>query len=539
MSKDEKKAKKKSLIYCRISTHSQEVEGHGLQSQETRCRQYAAQKGYEVAGVFPDTVSGGGDFMKRAGMVALLSFLDAQPDENFIVIFDDLKRFARDVEFHLKLREAFRQRGAQIECLNFRLGDSPEDEFIETIMAAQGALERKQNGRQVAQKMEARMQSGYWVHAAPLGYRYKAVKGRGKMLFQVEPFASIIHEAFDGYATGRFGSQAEVKRFFESQPAFPRNKNGVVTQQKVTELLTNPIYTGHIVSERYGIHWLKGHHEAIVSLDTFNKVQELRQRGAKAPKRKNIGDDFALRGMVTCCECNVPLRSSWSTGKYQRHPYYLCQTKGCSAYGKSIRRDKIEGEVGDLLKELQPTDQLITLARAMFKKAWDARVDLAKTAVHSAKKQIGDLDKQIEGLLMRVLDSTNQTVIRTYEDKISQLEFRKARLVDQMGNQVKPSGTFEEKLEPVLSFLANPWKLWESGSTPLRRTVLKLAFADRIPYCRNEGPRTPDIALPFRALGGISDQQLRFGAGGGTRTHTALRPSDFKSDMSTIPSRPR
>lgn len=29
-----------------------------------------------------------------------------------------------------------------------------------------------------------------------------------------------------------------------------------------------------------------------------------------------------------------------------------------------------------------------------------------------------------------------------------------------------------------------------------------------------------------------------FGAGGGTRTHTGIRPSDFKSDMSTIPSRP-
>ena len=28
------------------------------------------------------------------------------------------------------------------------------------------------------------------------------------------------------------------------------------------------------------------------------------------------------------------------------------------------------------------------------------------------------------------------------------------------------------------------------------------------------------------------------GAGGGTRTHMAVRPTDFKSDMSTIPSRP-
>lgn len=29
------------------------------------------------------------------------------------------------------------------------------------------------------------------------------------------------------------------------------------------------------------------------------------------------------------------------------------------------------------------------------------------------------------------------------------------------------------------------------------------------------------------------------GAGGGSRTHTAIRPPDFKSGMSTIPSRPR
>jgi len=130
-------------------------------------------------------------------MVHLLSFLDAQPNETFTVIFDDLKRFARDTRFHLDLRDAFRQRGARIECLNFKFDETPEGEFIETIMAAQGALERKQNGRQVAQKMKARMQSGYWIHNPPVGYRYETIKGRGKMLFLDEPFASIIQQGFE------------------------------------------------------------------------------------------------------------------------------------------------------------------------------------------------------------------------------------------------------------------------------------------------------------------------------------------------------
>jgi hypothetical protein len=36
----------------------------------------------------------------------------------------------------------------------------------------------------------------------------------------------------------------------------------------------------------------------------------------------------------------------------------------------------------------------------------------------------------------------------------------------------------------------------------------------------------------------IIDLNCIFGAGGGTRTPTGIRPSDFKSGMSTIPSRP-
>lgn len=139
-----------------MSSRSQEAEGHGLESQESRCREYAAAKGYLVEAAFPDTITGGGDFMQRPGMVALLSYLDAMPGQRYVVIFDDLKRFARDTRFHLDLRDAFRKRGATIECLNFKFDETPEGEFIETIMAAQGALERKQNGRQVAQKMKAR-----------------------------------------------------------------------------------------------------------------------------------------------------------------------------------------------------------------------------------------------------------------------------------------------------------------------------------------------------------------------------------------------
>lgn len=513
-----KKTIPKAVIYCRVSSKSQEEEGHGLQSQETRCRDYAAAKGYDVVAVFPDTISGGGDFMKRPGMVALLSFLDAQPDDNYVVIFDDLKRFARDTRFHLDLRDTFRQRGATIECLNFKLDDSPEGQFIETIMAAQGELERKQNGRQVAQKMKARMQNGYWVHQAPIGYRYQNVKGHGKLLVRDEPLATLIAEAFDGFASGRFQAQSEIKRFFERNPAFPRNKQGIVPQQRVTDVLTNPLYTGYICSEHYGLSYVKGQHDPLISLETFDKVQARRNTVAKAPKRANIGDDFALRGFVTCGDCGVPLKSSWSTGYSKRYPYYLCQTKGCDSYGKSVARDKVEGEIGALIKDAQPTPGLLALAKAMFQTAWDAREGQAKEAIQLAKSQIRDVETQIETLLDRIVSASSDSVIGAYEKKLSSLEADKARLQDMQRYHRPPEKSFEEKLELLLTFLANPWKIWETGHITMRRTVLKLMFSERISYHRNQGARTAKFSLPFKALGMFKHAKKENGAACPTRT---------------------
>ncbi len=512
-----------AVIYCRVSTRNQQTDGHGLESQETRCRQYAQARGYNVAMVFPDTISGGGDFVKRPGMQSLLAFLDDHPGQRFVVIFDDLKRFARDRDFHFRLREAFRNRNAKLECLNFNFEDTPEGEFIETIMAAQGQLERKQNALQVAQKMKARMDSGYWIHQAPIGYRYEKVKGRGRMLFPNPPFDAIICEAFEGYASGRFQTQAEVKRFFEGFPDFPRNKRGEVTQQRVTDILTQPVYTGHICSENYGIHWLKAQHEALISLETFDKVQARRKGTAKAPSRKNIGDAFALRGIVCCAGCDVPLRSSITKGNGGHYHYYLCQTKSCEAYGKSIKRDQVEGHVGEMIATLQPTPGLIALARAMFRKAWDARYEQARTIRDAAKRQLASLDKETTTLLDRIMGASNTQVIAAYEAKLAELEKAKALMAEQRDAQAVPFGTFEEKLEPLILFLSNPLKLWETGSVTARRTVLKMTFADRIKYDRNQGPRTPEISFPFKMLGGLSGSNLISGAQERTRTSTSLR----------------
>ncbi len=134
----------------------------------------------------------------------------------------------------------------------------------------------------------------------------------------------------------------------------------------------------------------------------------------------------------------------------------------------------------------------------MFRKAWDARYEQARTIHDAAKRQITSLYTETATLLDRIIGATNAQVIAAYEVKLADLEGRKARLIEKREAQAVPSGTFEEKLEPPLLFLSNALKLWKTGSVLLRRTVLKMAFADRIRHDRNQEARTPKLSFPFR-----------------------------------------
>lgn len=499
----------RAVIYCRVSSTKQKIDGGGLESQEQRCRAYAVERGYDVEAVFPDDASGGGDFMKRPGMVALLSYLDAQPDKNYVVIFDDLKRFARETEMHIKLRQAFRARGALVECLNFKFEDTPEGKFIETNIAAQGELEREQNRRQVLQKMKARVENGFWVFRAPVGYKYVAAKGcGGKILVPNEPLATTLREALEGYAIGRFNSQAEVQRFLEACPHFPKDlPDGGLRPMTVSCLLRKVVYAGYVQAPAWGVSVRKGEHEGLISFETHERILEALEGKARPAARRDFNEDFPLRGHVLCNECGNAMTSAWSKGCRQHYAYYRCMTRGCGEKNKSIARGKIEGEFAAILQSLQPTKQLFALAKVMLQDAWEARLESMGAAQVELKRQLKAAEKQIESLLDRIVEATSPSVISAYETRLSKLEREKLVLSEKVASVLPPKGRLEECIELSLKFLSSPWNIYANGCFAMRQTVLRLAFPEPLRYCRNEGYGTPKISFPFKVLGGISGQK--------------------------------
>ena len=492
----------RAVIYCRVSGKKQ-LTGSGLGSQEHRCRQYAEAKGYEVVEVFPDDKSAEGRFLKRPGMVKLLSFLDDHPTERFVVIFDDLKRYSRDTEFHLELRRIMLERGAIREFLNFTFEDTPEGKLNETVTAAAGTYERESNARQTRQKTIARLEQGYCVQAVPpVGYKYFKPKGRGGKELQLdEPAASIVREALEGFASGRFASQIEVMRFLESQPEFPKKgKNGTIVQQSVVDMMRRHLYAGLVDGRAWGVSIREGRHEGLISVATFERIQQKLDGRVYAPARKDVSVDFPLRGAVCCSQCNTPLTAGWSKGRRQKYPYYFCRSKGCAMYGKTIPRRKIEGEFVDLLSRLQPSRTVLEIVATMFRDVWNTQLEKSSVLQNALKRNLSSIEHKIEKVLDAVVEATNPRVIAAYERQIDKLERETLILQEKQRQNGEPPGDFNDLFEHSVRFLSSPCNIWKTGRIEMQRLVLKLAFSGHLQYCRERGFRTPQTTVPFGFL---------------------------------------
>ena len=501
--KQKTESAKDVVIYCRVSSVKQTTRGDGLSSQETRCREYARYKGYQVAKVFQDDMSG--SLISRPGMQAMLKYLRKNRAKPHVVIIDDVSRLARGLEAHLQLRAEISKAGGLLESPSIEFGEDSDSILVENLLASVSQHQVQKNAEQTVNRMRARTLNGYWVFQSPIGYRYKRTPGHGNLLVKEEPYASILTEALEGFASGRFDTQVEVKRFLESQPLFPKDlPNGEIRNQRITSFLTRVVYAGHIEVPNWNVPLRKGQHEGLISFQTYQHIQERLRDGAKAPYRKDLNADFPLRGFIACGDCGHPLTACWSKSKTGRkHAYYLCHHKGCESYRKSIKRDKLEGDFARLLGKLQLSDDVYALARKMFKDAWDQRLAQAASLSKNLERELAKLDKQIEQLLDRIVDASSGTVISAYEKRIAKLEEEKLKMAEQLATGSKPQRSFEELFELAMSFLANPSKLWASERLEDKRAVLKLAFLERLPYHRNEGFRTPKVSLPFKALGSI------------------------------------
>lgn len=162
----------KALIYIRVSTPGQALGGVSLALQEERCREYATDQGFEVAGFFQDAISGRRpDRTEYQRFKATVAELRAAGFRVAIIVFK-VARFGRSRAENAEMLDRLQadpgltlhsaenkseQRGLALEVLMMFAVNESEETSSRVSNAARFTLE---NG-------------WYWGGAAPWGYRWR------------------------------------------------------------------------------------------------------------------------------------------------------------------------------------------------------------------------------------------------------------------------------------------------------------------------------------------------------------------------------
>jgi site-specific DNA recombinase len=489
-----KDERKKAVIYCRVSSDKQVREGHGLEGQERSCRDFAKFHNLDVVDVIYDEGISGGT-IDRPGLQKLFGLIE-KSKVKITVIVDDINRIARDVVTHFAIRKFIKDAGGEFLSVNMKLEDTPDGEFIETIMAAAAQLERTRNRERVISRMDARIKAGYWSFDSPPGYKYEKVEGHGKLLVLDEPKASIIREAIEGFASGRFFTQSDVKAFLDSKNFHHRRQTGQVHLEQVKRILTRKLYTGKIEYLKWGITERDGHHQAIISYATYLKVQERLNGKIKESANYDLSTDFPLRRFILCSECNQPYTASWSTSRNKKkHPYYRCSTKNCGQ--KNVRRDLVHDEFHQLLISLKPNENIKIFLKKIVAEQYELRLKNNSSLMKEAYKKNKELDHEMEKLTTTLVKLTNDVAIKRIEQRLEDLEKQKTELELQSNDTTLSLPDFETAFDKVFQFILNIDQAWLKGDLKQQKMVQYLVFPKNLSYTKKEGFGTASKSLLF------------------------------------------
>jgi site-specific DNA recombinase len=495
-----------ALIYTRVSTHQQETDGTGNKSQEIRCREMADREKIPIEKVFTDTFTGAGDFMKRPAMRELLAYIDNHPYKQFIVIFDDLKRLSRDTKAYLELRLAFKSRNVILKCLNFNFEDSPEGEFVETIIAASGELERKQNKRQVTQKQRARLLDGYYPFRALYGYTQNKKVGHGK-LSEINESGKYIKEALENFSNGIFKTPTDVGKFL-------KEKNVIVANDKKRQwevglsLLRNIFYAGYIEYPEWEVPRRLGKHEAIISLKTYTTNQSILDGQIKRNRvYKRYREEFELRGLAKCIYCNERLNSYNSAKKKNPDkltPYYECKNKECEVYRKTLRPHDVHCKFYCILQLITPTDEAVILSNEAFEEAFAEFSNRIKKESGFEQSKLKELNNQIDALLNLITNTSNSSLQKVYSEKIENLSIEKDILTQNTKNPVNLEIIKRTSVEKLFEIVKSPYELWLKLDIRQKKEFYKFIFLEDFAIGKNYEIRTPVCSPIYQYLQGFS-----------------------------------
>lgn len=500
----------RAILYARVSGDDRGKEGRNLAGQLEMGRDYAKEKGYQVAEELAEDdrgASGAEIDLPQLNRIRELAHNGAFD----VLVVRELDRLSRSLAKQLIVEEELKKAGVRVEYVLAEYEDTPEGRLNKHIRATIAEYEREKIRERMVRGKRNKVKDNKLIKNKRPVYGYEYTEN-GEGFIVIEERARIVRGIFEWYleGIGTLRIAAELNRLGVPTPAGGKQWR----PSTVRVILTNRAYIGEwyfgrVNRKKQGGKWVitknpKENHlivtiPTIINLETFDAAQAQFEINGKMSKR-NTRHEY-LMGRRLTCQCGAAIvGQSQSKGQYL---YYRCNAlviiHGYKCDMKQISAKKLDGLVwaelteyandpdklrdsleeyqqeisqvmGPLQDRLQTIENLLTHWRAEWKNTFSSikatksdkakalfgeELERAEATIEGLEKEQAELLEKIEakGMSNEQINSIVESIQEMAEDweTISQDFPSKRAIIDKLDIRVTVIMTPEGKRKGLLA----------------------------------------------------------------------------------------
>jgi len=342
----------KAALYGRVSTDHEEQQ-ESIKIQREALMQYAIANNMEIEGYYFDEGCTGTNF-DRPELGRLKRDIEGMKIN--LVIVKDLSRVGRNNSLTLSFLDYLCDNSIRLIAINDNYDTSKDEDDLIGIKTWVNERYSKELSEKIKFALNHKKRKGEYLCAfSPFGYK-KSAEVRNKL--EVDDFAStIVKKIFDMYING-YGF-VKISNILQQKGVLNPSQYGVYGRKSsrwdwttIKRIITNPVYTGHSVQQKYykksfknsiickskESDWVivKNTHEDIISEEVFNLAQQiLDKRGKSISYRCGGKNPHKFTSFIFCHECGSPLyykNDKNAKGVYRCGQYTKYGRKYCSSH---------------------------------------------------------------------------------------------------------------------------------------------------------------------------------------------------------------
>ena len=421
-----------TAIYTRISRDKKEKPSDSIENQIALCESYIKKNdGHNLVGIYKDIAKTGTEF-ERPDFEKLVG--EVRTGKVNCIIVKDLSRFGRNyTELGNFIEKIFPFLGVRFIAVNDNLDtfhmEDPNKSLEVILKNIVNETYAKDISKKVSSSHQMRIkQGGFICGAAPYGYVAQKDEDGIRRLYPDENTAPIVKEIFAAYLKGlstlgisklllekRVYIATDYRKFGK---AVSDSEEVIRIWQPTTilQVLKNRAYTGTLIQGRNQKHLYEGKsrerlaeehwtvtenaHEAIISMDTFEKVQEKISEKAAPIKRSRkenatAKDDTIFRGMVYCNLCQKRMSVHRQLSGKRTVFYFSCNRFGeykAEKCGTAITEVTLQNTVKAAF------DTILLNNKKSYKAYLDGYADKKREVEQQKEKELTEIGRRISGL---------------------------------------------------------------------------------------------------------------------------------------------